>query len=147
MEKAFCIAKAICKNSNWKITNLELQKILYISQMFSIGQRNKALFGSDVEAWDYGPVVPSVYHELKFFGNTPIPSFAFPDKDCVSQEDLAFVADISELLKGLKGWELVAITHRNGGAWQQIYRPGIKHLVISKKAMQKEYAELWQSRK
>lgn len=144
MDRVFCIAREICRNSNWTITNLELQKILYIAQMFSLGQRGTALFPNNIEAWDYGPVVPSIYHEFKFFGNLPIPLSAFPKGECgICVEDATFISAISDLLKGLKGWELVAITHRDGGAWQQTYRPGIKHLVISQDAMREEYTRLW----
>lgn len=143
MDNIFCIAKEICKNGNWAITNLELQKILYIAQMFSYGMRKKPLFDNPIEAWDYGPVVPVVYHEFKFAGNGPIPSFLFPAEDCVNEDNRTFISKISKMVKGLKGWQLVAITHRDRGAWQRTYRPGIKHLVISPNAIQKEYAELW----
>lgn len=143
MDYIFCIAKEICKNGNWAITNLELQKILYIAQMFSYGMRGKPLFTNSIEAWDYGPVIPVVYHEFKFAGNNAIPPFLFPVQDCVNKEEKEFISKISGLVKGLKGWQLVAITHREGGAWQNTYRSGIKHLVISPSAIQKEYAELW----
>lgn len=143
MDNVFCVAKEICKNGNWAITNLELQKILYIAQMFSYGKRGKPLFDNSIEAWDYGPVVPEVYHKLKFVGNGAIPSFMFPSETCVSEENKVFISHVSEMVNGLKGWELVAITHRIGGAWQSTYRPGVKHLVISPSAIQNEYSELW----
>lgn len=143
MEHIFSIAKEICKNGNWAITNLELQKILYIAQMFSYGTRNKPLFDEPIEAWDYGPVVPVVYHEFKFAGSGPIPPFLFSVPDCTDEEEKKFISKISELVKGLEGWQLVAITHREGGAWKHTYKPGLKHLVISPEAIKKEYTDLW----
>lgn len=145
MERVFGIAKEICRNSNWTLTNLELQKILYIAQVFSYGRRNIPVFDSVIEAWDYGPVVPVIYHQFKYAGNYPISPFLFPVEDNICKQDKQFIATISHMTQHLKGWELVAITHRDGGAWKQTYRPGVKHLVITPEAIQAEYANLWRA--
>ncbi len=143
MDKVFCVAKEFCQNSGWTLTNLQLQKILYIAQLFSYGLRGSPIFNNSIEAWDYGPVVPEVYHQLKYAGNAPIPSFLFPEEDCTDLKEKEFINKISSMVKGLEGWELVAITHRDGGAWKKTYQPGIKHLIITPQAMKEEYKELW----
>ena len=145
MCNVFRVAFKICENSGWTITNLELQKILYIAQMFSIGQRGQPLFNETIEAWDYGPVIPDVYHKFKSFFATSIQQYAFEKlgNDLCNEDECKFIDKISEMVYGLKGWELVAITHRPGSAWSNIYRPGAKHLQISVDDMKKEYQELW----
>ena len=55
-----------------KITNLKLVKLCYIAQGLSLALLDKPLFSEPIEAWQYGPVVPSVYHEFKHFRDQPI---------------------------------------------------------------------------
>ncbi|MDA1024183.1 MAG: DUF4065 domain-containing protein [Proteobacteria bacterium] len=82
-------AKLICKLSNWSVTNLKLQKILYIAHMFHMGKNDGApLVEGEFEAWDYGPVEPSVYKKVKMFGSDPIEDvfFGVPDVESDSLE-------------------------------------------------------------
>ena len=44
MCNVFEVAKKICEAGNWEITNLQLQKMLYIAQVFYIGKHNHHLF-------------------------------------------------------------------------------------------------------
>lgn len=43
------------------MTNLKLQKMLYYEQGFHLAYFGTPLFDEEIEAWMYGPVVPSVY--------------------------------------------------------------------------------------
>jgi uncharacterized phage-associated protein len=47
------------------ITNLKLQKMLYYMQGFHLACFDTPLFDEEIEAWQYGPVVPSVYDHFK----------------------------------------------------------------------------------
>jgi len=79
----------ICKNNNMKpsaleiankiilntdiekgdvMTNLKLQKLLYYVQGFNLAIFGEELFDESISAWQYGPVVPNVYHEFKGYG-------------------------------------------------------------------------------
>lgn len=50
------------------MTNLKLQKMLYYEQGFHLAYFNEPLFDEQIEAWQYGPVVPSVYDYYKTHG-------------------------------------------------------------------------------
>ena len=72
------IARFIINYANRRgfvISNLKLQKILYFVQAFFLvnSHGNTPCFDEEIEAWDFGPVVPIVYHEFKQFGSGPIP--------------------------------------------------------------------------
>ena len=111
MCNVFTVAFEICKNSGWNTSNLALQKLLYISQVFSLGQRDKILFKDKIEAWDYGPVIPKVYHKFKLFYKSPIPQSVFPwmPVSLISAEEKQFIQYMSDLTNGFKPWELVLI--------------------------------------
>lgn len=54
------------------ISNLKLQKMLYYMQAYWLAIFKKPLFEEEIEAWMYGPVVPSVYDHFKKFGSSAI---------------------------------------------------------------------------
>ena len=54
MCNVFEVAKKICEAGNWEITNLQLQKMLYIAQVFHLGQYKHHLFRAKFEAWATG---------------------------------------------------------------------------------------------
>ena len=54
------------------ISNFKLQKIMYYLQGFNLAFFDEKLFEDDIEAWQYGPVVPSVYNKFKEHGKSGI---------------------------------------------------------------------------
>lgn len=54
------------------ITNLKMQKLLYYAQGIGAARFNCKLIPEDFEAWTYGPVVPSVYHNYKTSGSSAL---------------------------------------------------------------------------
>ena len=62
--------KHTCEASGWRVTNLQLQKILYIAHMVYAGKNNgkRLIADDDFEAWDYGPVLSGLYHRISVFG-------------------------------------------------------------------------------
>jgi uncharacterized phage-associated protein len=66
------LKKASASDEGELISNLKLQKMLYYMQGFHLACFNTPLFDEDIEAWQYGPVVPSVYDNFKSMGNKGI---------------------------------------------------------------------------
>lgn len=69
--------KILCKAANEPsqgelVSNMKLQKLLYYMQGFHLACFNTPLFDEEIEAWMYGPVVPSVYEHFKGHGNKGI---------------------------------------------------------------------------
>jgi len=54
------------------ISNMKLQKLLYYMQGFYLAYFDKPMFEESIEAWMYGPVVPSMYEAYKENGNKGI---------------------------------------------------------------------------
>ena len=46
------------------MSNLKLQKLLYYYQGFHLAFFERPAFDEDIYAWQYGPVVPEVYHSF-----------------------------------------------------------------------------------
>jgi uncharacterized phage-associated protein len=70
--RAESACKFICSMGDWAVSNLQLQKVLYIAQMYYLGLRGERLADVGFEAWDYGPVAPKIYRQVRMFGSRPI---------------------------------------------------------------------------
>lgn len=117
-----------CIDDNYPISNLQLQKILYYIQKDFL-KRNELAFSDDIEAWQFGPVVPDVYYHYCGYGAMPI-SFTFERFD-VDLKDKDVINRIVESKRVLEPWTLVEETHKANGAWDQIYKNGVgNHKVI-----------------
>ncbi len=58
------VAKYILESCG-EITHMKLQKLVYYSQAWSLVWDDQPLFHDRIEAWANGPVVVSLYHDLK----------------------------------------------------------------------------------
>lgn len=60
------------KKSNKPLTPMQLQKLMYFAQGWWLTYSDDPLIDEPFEAWEYGPVCSSVYHEFKHFGSRSI---------------------------------------------------------------------------
>lgn len=134
----FSAARRIGETSGWTLTNLQMQKICYMTHMYYLGQKEEPLIHCRFEAWDFGPVCPDLYHRLKEYGSDPIPlnplSFALPVAD-----DHPGVEYLDAGVTQLPRTRLVAITHWEKGAWHEKYIPGVQGIHISDSDILNEY--------
>ncbi len=104
------------------ITNLKLNKLLYYAQGVHLARTDTPLFGEEIEAWQYGPVVPSVYRTYKVCGRNPIPAQdGSLSKDDFDPEDLETLLDVEREYGQYTGAKLVSLTHSQGSPWRGAY--------------------------
>jgi uncharacterized phage-associated protein len=135
------VARYICEKSGWTVSNLQLQKLLYLSQMIYMGRNDgKPLFDGSFQAWDYGPVIPSLYHRAKSYGAQPLADI-FYDALKFQPEDprRKTLDDVCERFLKFTPGELVDITHWEKGAWAKAYVPSARNIPISNDAILREY--------
>ena len=135
-------AKYLGQKSDWKYSNLELQKIIYITHVFHLGEEHTPLVYGNFEAWDYGPVHPELYHFLKVFGARPVPrSFGLYDfvEDVQEGTESKWLDGAAKALPPGNGPRLVAITRRDQGAWMRHSASNVKRCVIPSESILTEY--------
>lgn len=114
------------KKKNYGVSNLRLQKLLYYVQAEFLLEQGIGAFKEEIEAWDFGPVVPEVYHMYKMFGREDIvyPLDMFIDSVSeIEKDDRDIIDDVLERSKNIPTIELVNMTH-NEAPWIDAYNRG-----------------------
>ena len=134
-------AKLACSASGWTLTNLQLQKILYIAHMLYTGRHGgEPMIEEPFEAWGYGPVLPSVCRHVSAFGNRPIKNVFHRISDIPSDTDEhQIILDAVERLSRMNPFRLVEITHEPVSAWHRNYFPGAMGIDIPHNDVIAEY--------
>lgn len=120
-----------CEQEKRPVSNLQLQKVLYLVQLQSIimspDRRTGIMSNPGFEAWRFGPVIPDVYYAYCLNGGTPI---YFKPKDVRPAAGVPdFVMEVARQALKVDPWELVEYTHRPGGAWDLAIRRGYRHRI------------------
>jgi uncharacterized phage-associated protein len=140
---------AIAKTQGITLTPMKLQKLVYFAHGWCLALTGQPLIRESVQAWQYGPVIPAIYHELKGVGNGPITG---PANDLVMHGDgkIYFSAitleDFPESEERKNAQEIIArvftqygkysaaqlsnATHLEGTPWSQVYREGQRRVPI-----------------
>ncbi|MDE5592193.1 MAG: DUF4065 domain-containing protein [Helicobacter sp.] len=138
MVSALELAKYILKESSKDLSNLELQKTLYFTEIDYIKKFNKHLISDDFEAWQYGPVAREVYVEYRNYGANSIDR---PEKETLSEkltkEELEIINQAIEKCNKESYWNLVEKSHKKDGAWNRSFKEDKKE-IISKDLIKEE---------
>lgn len=124
------------------LTPMKLQKLVYYAMGWYAGYTGKPLLDEAAEAWQYGPVFPSLYHEFKRFGSgavkgkgTELSSEEFeivevpvPDDENVRK----FLDNIWASYGKFTGIALSEMTHKAGSPWDETYKAsqGVRNVSI-----------------
>lgn len=109
------------------LTNLSMQKLVYFAYGWTMGHTGKKLFYDRIEAWQYGPVIPTLYHQLKQYGSKRITKKLLEydyDKDLFFSWNITKGTAIRKLMwyvwqryKSFPPNRMVTITHNPGTPW------------------------------
>ena len=141
MYSALLIARLIinyCNDNKMIISNLKLQKILYFVQADFLVNKESPCFFEDIEAWNFGPVVPEVYLEYKIYGSSNIPyrSSIAVTRDIQKDDRVRIIKMVQKCAKYSTS-TLVEITHRQA-PWREAYNP-YRRNVIPKEEIRKYF--------
>ncbi len=117
----------------WKegrqLTNMQLQKLVYIAQGFSLALLNSPIYFDDTQAWRHGPVIPSLYEELGHYGSQPV-TLPLQSYDSIGDIDHQNIIDLVYSKYGIfHGFTLSDFTHKQNTPWTSTWNRK-KHGVI-----------------
>lgn len=111
------------------ISPMKLQKLVFFTHADFLVRNGRPLIKQEFEAWDYGPVVPSLYREFKSFKDRPITTRAtsfdpITTETAVSRcnvglDDLNLISEMFDFYSSLSAIHLSELSHEFEGAWRQ----------------------------
>ena len=113
-------------SGNNDVTNLKLQKLLYFAQVEYLKKTGKKLFNDEIQAWQYGPVVPNIYEWLKGCGAYVVTEFdiSLEDADNLQKAIKEFLDEFWKKYSPYSAWGLVSKTHEKDSPWSKVYNNG-----------------------
>ena len=141
-----------------KITQIEIQKIVYFVHGWYLAYRHEPLVGELFEPWKYGPVVRSLYDSFKRFGSDAITSKASvwqtdtegrivestPAVISNNAQEDSYVRSLTRSVWDKYGtlapFKLVEVTHIPNGPWAEAY--AAKQTYITNESIEKYFVSL-----
>ena len=143
------------EHDNIPLKKTKLLKLIYIGYGWVHALTGVPLFEDQIEAWEYGPVVPSIYYEFMWFQDSQINCLATldipkegnvrswwePEIPKKEKRILHILNGVWEMYKGYNANTLVKLTHELDTPWAKTY-DGEKHRVINPDLIEKHYLGL-----
>ncbi len=133
------VARDVIYKSDFILSNLKLNKILYFVYAANLYEHDgERVIDESPEAWMYGPVFCSVYHEYKYYGANPIEAIKAYDE--ISEKTYTDATNaVIDALKDSSESRLISLTHREDGAWAKVYDPKKEHNTIPDEFIEEEF--------
>ena len=113
------ISMASSDLDNNDMTNLKLQKLLYYIQGTCLSLHGQKMFQQPIVKWQYGPVVPEVYHKFKHYGNQTI-TFEEPiDPKFLDANQMDVLKSVFDYFGKFSATTLMNFTH-NESPWNSV---------------------------
>ena len=106
-------------------------KLVYFSHGFMLATHDRSLISDEVQAWDYGPVIPEIYEAFKEWQGGPIGKVTYVPKP-FSKDEQAVIDRTFEIYGRFCGYYLSQITHDDGireTPWAHCYEEGQNNTI------------------
>jgi uncharacterized phage-associated protein len=126
----------LAKGARNPVEPLKLQKLAFFAHGWHLALYERPLLDEEVQAWKFGPVIPSVYHSFKRYGNKPITDPA-PDVDddgaiiiprlpSNAITDRGLIARVWTVYGSFTGSQLSTMTHGPDTPWARVWETNEK---------------------
>jgi uncharacterized phage-associated protein len=149
----------LAKRDGRKLTPMQVQKLVYFAYGWYLAITGERLLNERVEAWQWGPVIPSLYSEFKAYGSGPITELAAeyypqgvtlgfnfprvasddPDKDAFA---LRVIEKVWAIYGKYSGLQLSTMTHAANSPWSQSYDKNVRSTDIPDEVIRQYFQEV-----
>lgn len=113
-----------------EVTNMKLQKLVYIAHGYYLGLTDRPLINNDIHAFEWGPVIPVLYKNLKSYGASKIENLiATEDSEPFDALSKAVIERVWKDYGQADGLALSRLTHKPNTPWSDTWAIS-KHGVI-----------------
>jgi uncharacterized phage-associated protein len=131
-----------------KLTPMQLIKLVYLANAWSLALLGHKLINEDVQAWQYGPVIPTVYRAFNRFGSAPITDYArqmFTDSEYpadLDEDEKKVVHAVVNSYGHMHAFQLSAKMHEPNTPWTKTYNEKGPYSVIPTSLIKEHFIEL-----
>jgi len=136
----------LAKRDGIPLTNMQLQKLVYIAHGWSLALLGRGLIYDPVEAWQWGPVIPSLYHNLSKYGAGVVDSTIPLDGQKLQPEEETLIESVWESYKQMSGFKLSTITHQDNTPWSRTVKTFGLRSIIPERYITEHYRHLYDER-
>lgn len=137
----------IAAQSGRRLTNMQLQKLVYIAHGYTLAILHKPLVWQSVEAWRYGPVIKDLYQSLREYGagivTQPIPIMS---SSSLTETHRIIISTVEDAYSRFTGPQLSTMTHKPDTPWARVYSPSRDSVIIPDPMIEEYYIQLLNER-
>jgi uncharacterized phage-associated protein len=113
------------------LTNMQLQKLVYFAHGWSLALLGKPLVSDQVEAWEFGPVMPDLYRSLARWGSGPVGESTHTRvKAGLGAEEDELLEEVYNGYGHRSAYQLSSLTHLVGSPWEKTFSPNERGKII-----------------
>ena len=122
MAGTFAVANrflTLAKENDDTLTPMQLLKLVYIAHGWMLGLYGRPLIHDEIEAWQYGPVIPKLYDAVRVYKSNPVGDIAVIDGDKILDEkESSIIEQVYKIYGSLSGPALSRLTHAKDTPWE-----------------------------
>lgn len=126
---ANCLIK-LAKERGEIMSITRLLKLAYMAHGWTLAIIEKPLVNDYVQAWRYGPVIPSIYYAFRPYGIDKLNPIQLVEESAIESDVNKLLVSVYELYRNLNASQLSALTHIKGGPWHATYVPNKRNIII-----------------
>lgn len=135
----------LAADSGETLTPMQLIKLVYIAHGWMLGLYHRPLIKDEVQAWQYGPVIPRLYNAVRKYKSQPVTSPIKADNEEINAAAINIIDQVFERYGSLSGPALSRLTHAADSPWDITYEPGAFGMVIPNDLIEDHYARMAQA--
>lgn len=132
------------------VTQMKLQKMVYFAHGYHLAKYGEPLINENFQAWQFGPVVPKLYHEYKYYGSKPIIDTDWllmsplnePNLNQLDTHAKDAINYTWEVTKDLPATKLSNWSHKLGSPWYNNYVEGVQDVEIPNEEIKNYFTTL-----
>jgi uncharacterized phage-associated protein len=128
--------------AGWPLTPMHLLKLVYLAHGWMLGNYHRPLVEERIEAWAYGPVIPSLYRAVRRYRDRPVdqeipaPPMARP----FDEKETEIIDGVFRAYLGYTAMDLSRLTHLRGSPWYTARIQGGQNAEISDQIIEDYFA-------
>jgi uncharacterized phage-associated protein len=146
MKKSITIANKFldlaAEDSN-TLSPMQLLKLVYIAHGWHLGLYHTPLICDEVQAWQYGPVIPQLYNKIRGYRGTAVTKrISDSNSEVMTEREENLIQQVYKIYGRKTGMALSRITHAPNTPWSLTYTPGVFSIPIPNDLIEDHYVRL-----